>query len=54
MPRIGKCVLTNIDVNYAPSGQYSTYSNGVPTEISVQLTFTETVVLTKEDIKIGY
>lgn len=54
IPRIAQCVLTNVDVNYAPSGQYSTYIDGMPTEISMQLTFTETVILTKEDVRTGY
>ena len=54
IPRIAQCVLTNIDTNYAPSGQYSAYVDGMPTEISLQLTFTETAILTKEDVKIGF
>lgn len=54
MPRIAQCVLTNVDVNFAPSGQFSAYSDGYPVETQVQLTFTETVVLTKPDIEAGY
>ena len=54
IPRIAQCVLENIDVNYAPSGQYSTFVDGMPVEITMQLTFTETVILTKEDIDIGF
>lgn len=53
LPRIAQCVLTNVDLNYAPSGRYATFTNGTPVEIQMQLTFTETVVLTKEDISIG-
>lgn len=54
MPRIAKCVLTNIDVNYAPSGQFAAYQDFQPVETQLQLTFTETVVLTKPDIQAGY
>jgi hypothetical protein len=54
MPRIAQCVLTNIDVNYAPSGQFSAYEDFQPVETQVQLTFTETIILTKEDIEAGY
>ncbi len=54
MPRIAQCVLTNVDVNFAPSGQFSAYVDGHPVETQVQLTFTETVVLTKPDIAAGY
>lgn len=54
IPRIAQCVLSNVDVNYAAAGQYSTFIDGMPVEISMQLTFTETVVLTKEDIDSGF
>jgi hypothetical protein len=54
LPRIAQCVLENIDVNYAAGGQYSTFVDGMPVEISMQLTFTETVILTKEDIDSGF
>lgn len=54
MPRIAQCVLTNVDVNFAPSGQFSAYVDGYPVETQVQLTFTETIVLTKPDIQAGY
>lgn len=54
MPRIAKCVLTNVDVNYAPSGQFAAYEDFQPVETQLQLTFSETVVLTKPDIQAGY
>lgn len=54
IPRIAQSVLTSIDVNYSPQGHYSTFNDGAPIEISMKLTFTETVVLTKDDIMLGY
>lgn len=54
LPRIAQCVLENVDVNYAAAGQYATFSDGMPVEITMQLTFTETIVLTKEDIDSGF
>lgn len=54
LPRIAQCALTNIDVNYAPSGQFAAYADYQPVETQLQLTFTETVVLTKQDIQVGY
>lgn len=55
IPKIGKCVLTNVDVNYAPSGRYAAFeTTNAPVEIAVQLSFTETTVLTKDDIMAGY
>lgn len=57
LPGIGRCVLTNISVNYAPNG-WSAYEmfgendprlgrTGMPTAIQLTLDFKETVILTK-------
>lgn len=54
IPRIAQSVLTNVDVNYAPQGHYSTFHDGAPIEVQMQLTFLETIVLTKDDIMLGY
>lgn len=54
VPRIGQCVLTSVTVDYAAIGAYSTYFDGTPVQIDVNLTFTETVILTKDDILVGY
>lgn len=42
IPRINTCVLEQIDVDYAPQGQWATFSNGYPTQIRLQLRFRET------------
>lgn len=54
LPKLAPCVLSNIDVNYAPGGQFSAYSDGNAVEVQLQLTFTETVILTKSDVMVGY
>ena len=54
IPRIAQSVLTSVDVNYAQSGRYATFVDGQPVETVVTLSFTETVILTKEDILNGY
>jgi len=55
LPRLGQCVLTNVDVNYAPTGYFSAHKDGMATEIQMQLTFTEAILLTKSDIsRLGY
>lgn len=41
-------VLTNMSVNYSPMGVFNTFSNGMPTQINMQLTFRELSVTTKE------
>lgn len=61
---IGNCVLTSIDVNYAPNG-FQAYEmpgqdsptwggTGMPVEIQLSLNFQETVILTKSDFQSSY
>jgi hypothetical protein len=47
------CVLTDMVVNYSPQSQFTTFSDGMPTQISITLTFKELAVLTKEKIADG-
>ena len=54
LPSIGPCVLTTIDIDYAPNSRYATFNDGMPVEIKMQLQFMETVILTKDNIKEGY
>jgi hypothetical protein len=59
IPKIATCVLTSIDINYAPNG-FSAYEipgesqpslgrTGMPVAIQMNLQFTETTYLTKKD-----
>jgi hypothetical protein len=63
LPAIGRCVLQNISVNYAPNG-WSAYEmfgendprlgrTGMPTAIQLTLEFKETVILTKKSMVRG-
>ena len=45
------CVLTDMVVNYSPNGQFTSFANGMPTQINVTLTFKELATLTKEKIQ---
>jgi hypothetical protein len=45
------CVLTDMVVNYAPNGQFTSFRNGMPTQINITLTFKELATLTKEKIQ---
>ena len=47
--QIGTCVLTNMNVDYAPNG-WSTFSDGMPTHIRLTLQFMETEIVTKERV----
>ena len=46
-------VLTDMSVNYAPQGQFTTFPGGMPTQINISLQFTELSTLTKEKIMDG-
>ena len=47
------CVLTELNVNYTPNGNFSTFVGGRPTQINVSMTFKELTILTKELIQQG-
>lgn len=52
--KIATCVLTNLNVNYTPDGQWAQHSEGQPNAIQIQMTFKELTVLTKEMIDKGF
>lgn len=45
------CVLTELNVNYTPHGVFNTFSDGMPTQINVVMTFRELILLSKETIE---
>lgn len=47
------CVLTDLSINYTPNGNFNTFSNGMPTQINMSLTFKELSSPTKETIDKG-
>lgn len=47
------CVLTDMSINYTPNGLFSTFANGMPTQIDVVLNFRELALLTKDKVKDG-
>jgi len=47
--QIGTCVLTNVNVDYAPNG-WSTFDDGMPTQIRMTLQFMETEIVTKQRV----
>lgn len=51
--RIGKCVLENINVDYAPNG-WSTFNDGSPVQTKLTLQFKEIEIIDKTKIQEGY
>lgn len=54
IPKIGRCVLENITVDYAPGGEWSTFTNGHPVSALMTLKFQEMEIMTQERINDGY
>ena len=48
------CVLTSLNISYTPQSQFTTFDNGMPTQINVQMQFKELATLSKETIKDGF
>lgn len=44
------CVLTDMQVNYTPNGNFSVFDNGMPTQINLSLSFKELQLASKETI----
>jgi len=58
LPRISRCVLKSVDIDYAPEGVISTLppdeKGAPPTLITMSLQFGETEIMTKETVAQGY
>lgn len=48
------CVLTDMSVLYSPQGQFTSFDDGMPSQVNISLTFRELAILTKENIKDGF
>ena len=47
------CVLKELSVNYTPNGAFTTFDNGMPTQINLTMMFQELALLTKDKIAQG-
>jgi hypothetical protein len=54
IPRITSCVLSDVQVDYAPTGGYVTFEDGMPVQIRMRLVFIELHMITREMIDKGY
>lgn len=48
------CVLTDMNISYSPQNVYTSFDDGMPSQINVQLSFRELALLSKKDIQEGY
>jgi len=52
--RVGRCVLTSVNVEYFPNDAMSTFRSGAPTAVNLSLTFQEMHQMDRAAIKLGY
>ena len=53
LPKYGDCVLENIDVNYAPNGWAAHDLDGSPVQTTLNLTFKEIEIVTRDRLDLG-
>ena len=46
---IAECVIKDLNTTLSEGEQMMTFSSGIPTQVSLQITFAETIILTKAD-----
>lgn len=54
IPKIGRCVLNNISVDYTPNSIYSSFKDNSPTAVTFTLSFSENGLLTRETVDKGF
>lgn len=54
IPRIGRCIIEHIDINYAPQGEWSTFHDGAPVAAYLQMVFREMRVIDSQNVEDGY
>lgn len=54
IPKIKRCVLTDITVDFTPSGEWSTFRNGHPVSARLALSFKEMEIIHRDYIDQGF
>jgi hypothetical protein len=58
IPKLAKCVLTSMDVDYSPGEKFTTLKptkdGASPQHMKITLQFTEMSIITKETVAGGY
>lgn len=50
IPRIGRCVMERIDVNYMPQSEWSTFKDGTPLSVQLEMVFKEMRIIDQDNI----
>ena len=51
--KIGACYCEDVQIDYAPDGQFTTFENGMPVHTKMTVTMIEDRIITKSDIEAG-
>lgn len=54
IPKIARCVATNIQVNYTPQSLFSTFRDNAPIGVNLTIQFSEIGLLTREAVESGF
>ena len=54
IPRIGRCFVTSVNVNYTPQAKSSFFVNGVATEVTMAVTLQQAIMTNKQFILQGF
>lgn len=54
IPKIRRCVLSRVTVNYSPNGEWSTFSNGHPVSCMLSLNFEELEFIHRDLVSQGF
>jgi hypothetical protein len=52
--KLKRCVLTDVNVNYAPNGTWSTHDDGSPVQTALTLSFKEIELVDRTAVESGY
>ena len=51
--KIGACFCTDVQVDYSPDGQFTTFESGQPVHTRLTVSFLEDRIITKRDVEAG-
>jgi hypothetical protein len=54
IPKIGRCVLNKVVVDYTQQGDFSTFTDGAPTNLQLTMSFREMRIISQADVDNGY
>ena len=54
IPKIGRCFVTSVNLNYTPQAKSSFFVNGVPTEVTMAVTLQQAIMTNKQFVLQGF